>query len=79
MREGYALPWGDDQNDTQRVALDVAAESRFIGVRQGDVFEGLLGDGEHVVCAVQSTADFTGNLLGRPGASSRITSSMVRR
>ena len=63
---GYTLPWSHDEDDTERVASDITTESRLIGVSQGNVFEGLLCDGKHVVCAIQGAAHFAGHLFGRP-------------
>ena len=62
-REGYALPRRDDENNAKWDALDVAAETWLVRVGKSDVLEGLLGNGEHVIRALECSANFTGNLL----------------
>lgn len=60
------LPWRDNEDDALGDALDIATEARLVCVCEGDVRQGALCDGEHVLCAVEEAADFAGHLRHGP-------------
>ena len=59
------LPGRDDENDAHGGALDETTETGLVCVFEGHIGEGLLGDVEHVVGAVESAANLTRDLGGR--------------
>ena len=62
------LPGRDDEDNAHGGALDEATETGLVCVFEGHIGESLLGDVEHVVGAVESTANLAWDLGGGPDA-----------